>query len=60
MARQDYFIHFEPCQSLGGAKTGDPQEKPPDHQQAELGLFHMWLEDQARTYSVEMTSHLEC
>ena len=23
------------------AKTGDPREKPPDHQQAELGLPHM-------------------
>ena len=21
------FIHFEPSQSLGGAKTGDPREK---------------------------------
>ena len=23
-ARQDYFTHFEPSQSVGGAKTGDP------------------------------------
>ena len=23
-AHQDYFAHFEPSQSLGGAKTGDP------------------------------------
>ena len=30
-ARQDYFINFEPSQSVGGAKTWDPQEKPPDH-----------------------------
>ena len=29
--RQDYFIHFEPSQSVGGAKTADPREKPPDH-----------------------------
>ena len=36
---QDYFIHFEPSQSLGGAKTGDPQK---NHLQAELGLSHMW------------------
>ena len=35
MACQDYFTHFEPSQSLGGMKTGDPQEKPPDHPQAE-------------------------
>ena len=38
---QDYFTHFEPCQSLGGAKTGDPPEKPPDHPQAEHGMSHM-------------------
>ena len=35
-ASQDYFTHFEPSQ--GGAKTGDPREKPPDYPQAELGL----------------------
>ena len=29
--RQDYFTHFEPSQSVGGAKTGDPREKSPDH-----------------------------
>ena len=37
----DYFTHFEPGQSLHGAKTGDPSEKPPDHPQAELGLSHV-------------------
>ena len=26
-ACQDYFTHFEPSQSLGGVKTGDPQGK---------------------------------
>ena len=41
MARQDYFTHFEPSQSLGGAKMGDPREKTPEHPQAELGLSHM-------------------
>ena len=41
MACQDYFTHFEPSQSLGGAKTGDPREKTPDHPQAQLGLSHM-------------------
>ena len=41
-ARQDYFTHFKPSQSVGGAKTGDPREKKtPDHSQAELGLSHM-------------------
>ena len=44
MACQDYFTHFEPSQSLGGAKTGDPREKPPDHLQEQLGLSHMWPE----------------
>ena len=29
---------------LGGAKTGNPWEKLPDHPQAELGLSHMWTE----------------
>ena len=44
-ACQDYFTHFEPSQSVGGAKTGDsranPREKQPGHPQAELGLSHM-------------------
>ena len=40
-ARQDYFTHFESSQSLHAAKTGDPQNKPPRHPQAELGLSHM-------------------
>ena len=26
-AHHDYFTHFEPHQTLGGAKTGDPKEK---------------------------------
>ena len=34
-ASQDYFTHFEPSQSLGTEKTGDPREKTSDHQQAE-------------------------
>ena len=43
-ACHDYFTCFEPSQSVGGVKTGDPREKPPDHQQAELGLSDMWPE----------------
>ena len=31
MACQDYFTHFRPSQSLGGAKMGDPREKTHDH-----------------------------
>ena len=30
-ALQDYFAHFESSKSFGGAKTGDPREKTPDH-----------------------------
>ena len=37
-ARQDYFTYFEPSQSLDAVKTGDPQDKPPGHPQADLGL----------------------
>ena len=43
-ACQAYFTHFEPSQSLDGAKMGDPrerlpdQERLPDHPQAELSL----------------------
>ena len=48
-ARQDYFTHFEPSQSVGGAKTGDLREKPPDHPQAELGMSHMWPELDSRS-----------
>ena len=43
-ARQDYFTHFEPSQSLGRAKTEDPREKQHDHPQADLGFSHMWSE----------------
>ena len=44
---QDYFSSYEMGQSVGGAKTGEPREKPPGtvaHPQAELGLSHMWPE----------------
>ena len=30
-------------QSLDAAKTGDPQNKPPCHSQAELGLSHCYM-----------------
>ena len=40
-AHQDHFFHFEPSQSLGGAKTGNHREKTPDHPQTELGLSHV-------------------
>ena len=41
VVRHDYFTHFEPSQSLDAAKTGDFQNKPPGHPQAELGLSRM-------------------
>ena len=41
-ACQNIFTHFEPSLLLGGVKMGDPREKTPDHQQAELGLSHMF------------------
>ena len=40
-ACQVYFTLFEPSQTKDGAKTGDPQGKPPYPSQAELGLSHM-------------------
>ena len=46
MARQDYFTHFEPSQSLGGVKTGDPRENTTeDIPQADFAcLTVMWRE----------------
>ena len=38
-ARQNYFTHFEPSESLGGMKMGDPREKTPDHPPA----IRTWL-----------------
>ena len=35
---EDDFTHFEP---RWGVKTGYPQEKTPQHPQAELGMSHM-------------------
>ena len=51
MACQNYFIHFEPGQSLGGKKTGYPQEKPP--------TTLAYLTCEARTQVGEMTSDLQ-
>ena len=39
-AHKDYLTHFEPSQSLGGTKKGDPWEKPPYHPQAEFCFSH--------------------
>ena len=60
MAHQDYFTHFETSQSLGGVKTGDPQEKPPDPPPP---ASRTWLVSRdpsyTRTHSGEMTSDSE-
>ena len=40
-ACQDYFSHFEPSQSLGGVKMGDPREKTSVRSQAELDMSYM-------------------
>ena len=67
MACQDYFTHFEPSQSLGGAKMGDPWEKPEkNHPQAELGLSHMirarlgpeqWDDEHFRVLKISILNH---
>ena len=57
-AHQDYFTHFEPSQSFGRAKTGDPREKTPDHTQANLASLTR-DPSKDRTHSGEMTSDLE-
>ena len=36
MALQDYFPHCKLSKLIGELKMGDPQEKTPDHPQAEL------------------------
>ena len=55
---QDYFTHFEPSQLEGGAKTGDPQEKPPDHLLTEFDSGLPCNPGEAWTHSGEMTSDL--
>ena len=50
MACQDYFTHFEPSQSLGRVKKGDPRENPPT----------TWLvSHETQIHSSEMMSDLE-
>ena len=36
---QDYVTHFEPSQSVGGAKMGDSREKPPDTRNQNLACL---------------------
>ena len=60
-------FHFELSQSAGGAKTGDPREKPPNHSQAELGLSHIlpelgstpqrWDDRQFRALKIKGLNH---
>ena len=60
-ARQDY---FQPSQSWGGAKMGDPWEKTSDHPQAELGLWpelgsnsQPWDDDWFRVLKISVLNH---
>ena len=48
MVHQDYFTHFEQNQSVGGAKMGDPQEKPPDHRKQNLACLIIPFQKQAK------------
>ena len=70
-ACQDYFTHFEPSHSLGGAKTGDPREKTPDHPKQnlacliceELGLNPQQRDDEPlRVQKINILNHsaMEC
>ena len=56
--RQDYFTHFEPSQSLGGAKTGDPRQNHLTTCKQNLSCLTC-DPSEARTHSGEMTSDLE-
>ena len=56
-AHKDYFTHFEPSQSFGGAKTGDPKKHLTTRKQNLACLTYD--PSKARTHSSEMTSDLE-
>ena len=60
MARQDDFAHFEPNQSLGGAKTEDPREKRSlSHTWPELGLNpQQWDDERFRLLKSSVLNHL--
>ena len=47
---QDYFSSYETGQSVGGAKTGEPREKPPD-----TPASRTWLVSQVATAGLEPT-----
>ena len=54
-AHQDYFTHFDPNQSWGGAKPVDPRETTSDLTTPKQNLACLTLPD----HSGEMTSDLE-
>ena len=58
MAGQDYFTHFEPHQSLGGAKTGYPEKNHLTIRKQNLACL-TGDPSKARIHSGEMTSDLE-
>ena len=48
---QDYFSSYETGQSVGGAKTGEPREKPPD-----TPAIRTWLVSHVAKTGLEPTS----
>ena len=47
---QDYFSSYETGQSVGGAKTGEPREKPPD-----TPASRTWLDSHVARAGLEPT-----
>ena len=47
---QDYFSSYETGQSVGGAKTGEPREKPPD-----IPACRTWLVSHVARAGLEST-----
>ena len=54
---KDYFSSYEMGQSVGGAKTGEPQEKTPGTSARRLGLSHMCP---ARNHTRHSDEMIEC
>ena len=52
---QDYFSSYETGQSVGGVKTGEPREKPPD-----TPASRTWLVSHVARAGLELKSHVKC
>ena len=59
---QDYFSSYETGQSVGGAKTGEPQEKPPGTPASRMWLVAHVAREQTVivTYKTFHASSAEC